>query len=56
MASKPVISAAASEPVGAAARPPILFGFDTEPDAIHPHVGWHWGAFCSRSCHDAYHD
>jgi len=37
-------------------RVPFLYRFGTEPDAIHPRVAWHRGAFCSRSCHDAYHD
>jgi hypothetical protein len=36
-------------------RSPFLYRFGTEPDAIHPRVTWHRGAFCSRSCHDAYH-
>lgn len=35
---------------------PFLFRFGTQPDAVHPRVAWHRGAFCSRSCHDAYHD
>ena len=30
--------------------------YGTEPDAIHPRVSWHRGAFCAKSCHDAYHD
>ena len=34
----------------------FLFRFGTAPDAVHPRVAWHQGAFCSRSCHDAYHD
>lgn len=37
-------------------RVPFLYCFGTEPDAIHPRVAWHRGTFCSRSCHDAYHD
>lgn len=36
-------------------RMPFLYRYGTEPDAIHPRVAWHRGAFCSRSCHDAYH-
>lgn len=36
-------------------RIPFLYRFGTEPDAIHPRVVWHRGAFCSRSSHDAYH-
>lgn len=37
-------------------RIPLLYRFGTEHDAVHPRVAWHGGAFCSRSCHDAYHD
>jgi hypothetical protein len=37
-------------------RVSCLYRFGTEADAIHPRVAWHRGAFCSRSCHDAYHD
>ena len=40
--------------VGTSRRRPRLYIFGTEPDAIHPPVAWHRGAFCSRSCHDAY--
>jgi len=36
-------------------RRPFLYRFGAEADAIHPRVAWHRGAFCSRSCHDAYH-
>jgi len=36
-------------------RVPFLYRFGTEPDAVHPRIAWHRGAFCSRSCHDAYH-
>jgi hypothetical protein len=36
-------------------RAPFLYRYGTEPDAIHPRVHWHNGAFCSKSCHDAYH-
>ena len=31
-------------------------GYGTEADAIRPRVAWHDGAFCTKSCHDAYHD
>jgi hypothetical protein len=34
---------------------PFLYRYGTEPDAIHPRVAWHRGAFCTKSCHDAYH-
>lgn len=33
-----------------------LYRYGTEPDAIHPRVSWHVGAFCAKFCHDAYHD
>jgi hypothetical protein len=36
-------------------RTPFLYQYGTEPDAIHPRVAWHDGAFCSKPCHDAYH-
>jgi hypothetical protein len=32
-----------------------LYRYGTEPDAIRPRTHWHDGAFCSKSCHDAYH-
>jgi hypothetical protein len=35
---------------------PFLYRYGTEPDAIHARVSWHEGAFCSKSCHDVYHD
>jgi hypothetical protein len=37
-------------------RTPFLYRYGTEPDAVHPGVVWHTGEFCSKSCHDAYHD
>jgi hypothetical protein len=37
-------------------RTTSLYRYGTEPDAIHPRVSWHDGAFCAKSCHDAYHD
>ena len=37
-------------------RDPFLYRYGTEPDAIRPRVSWHNGIFCSKSCHDAYHD
>jgi hypothetical protein len=36
-------------------RTPHLYRYGTEPDAIRPRIHWHDGAFCSKSCHDAYH-
>jgi hypothetical protein len=36
-------------------REPFLYRYGTEPDAIHRPVSWHGGAFCSKSCLDAYH-
>jgi hypothetical protein len=36
-------------------RTPFLYRYGTEPDAIQPRVAWHRGAFCAKSCHDAYH-
>jgi hypothetical protein len=36
-------------------RTPFLYRYGTEPDAIRPRVQWHDGAFCSKSCQDAYH-
>jgi hypothetical protein len=36
-------------------REPFLYRYGTEPDSIRPRVSWHDGAFCSKSCHDAYH-
>jgi hypothetical protein len=35
---------------------PFLYRYGTEPDAIRSRVAWHGGAFCSKRCHDAYHD
>jgi len=32
-----------------------LYRYGTEPDAVRPRTHWHDGAFCSKSCHDAYH-
>jgi hypothetical protein len=37
-------------------RTPFLYRYGTEPDAIRSRIAWHDGAFCSKSCHDAYHD
>jgi hypothetical protein len=37
-------------------RTPSLYRYGTEADAIRPRVAWHDGAFCTKSCHDAYHD
>ena len=37
-------------------RTAALFRYGTEPDIIRAHISWHPGAFCSLSCHDAYHD
>ncbi|MEK6373187.1 MAG: hypothetical protein AABO58_10870 [Acidobacteriota bacterium] len=37
-------------------RDPFLYRYGTEPDAIRTRVSWHDGIFCSKSCHDAYHD
>lgn len=37
-------------------RSAFLFRYGTERDAVRAHISWHPGAFCSRSCHDAYHD
>jgi hypothetical protein len=34
---------------------PHLYRYGTEPDAVRPRIHWHDGAFCSKSCHDAYH-
>ena len=34
---------------------PYLYRYGTEADAIHPRIQWHDGAFCSKSCHDAFH-
>ncbi|HYK01045.1 MAG TPA: hypothetical protein VE974_04765 [Thermoanaerobaculia bacterium] len=33
---------------------PYLYRYGTEPDAARPRIHWHDGAFCSKSCHDAY--
>jgi hypothetical protein len=35
-------------------KKPRLFCYDTEPDDS-SRTNWHTGAFCNRSCHDAYH-
>jgi hypothetical protein len=35
---------------------PFLYRYGTEPDAIRSRITWHDGTFCSKSCHDAYHD
>ena len=32
-----------------------LYRYGTEPDAVRPRIDRHDGAFCSTSCHDAYH-
>ena len=32
-----------------------LYRYGTEPAAVRPRTDWHDGAFCSKSCHDAYH-
>lgn len=37
-------------------RTPFLYRYGTKPDAIRPRIVWHDGAFCSKSCHDDYHD
>jgi len=35
-------------------RTGFLYRYGTEADAIHSRVAWHDGAFCVKSCHDAY--
>lgn len=37
-------------------RTTFLYRYGTEPDAIRPRIAWHDGVFCSKSCHDSYHD
>jgi hypothetical protein len=37
-------------------RTTSLYRYGTELDAIHLRLAWHVGAFCAKSCHDAYHD
>lgn len=37
-------------------RTPSLYRYGTEADAIRSRVSWHTGAFCTKSCHDAYYD
>lgn len=32
-----------------------LFEYGTEPDGVASRINWHAGLFCSRSCHDSYH-
>jgi len=33
-----------------------LFVYYTEPDSVRPRRVKHHGEFCSKSCHDSYHD
>ena len=37
-------------------RSASLYRYGTERVALHPRVPWHDGLFCSKSCHDAYHE
>lgn len=33
-----------------------LFRYGTWNDGVHTRIGWHKGLFCSKPCHDDYHN